>query len=292
MREATRLNKRSGIWTIYTTAWKALWSQWKVILLIYSLNLLIAFIAMGPLSKVVTDRLAKTVYHNSLAEGFDYTLVMDILNNYGLGVDVTLTLLLSMAIPAFLWIVFCSGGITKICMLYPYKTSLSSFWAGGAEYFFRYLRLGLYVLAILGGILFLLLLLMADHLNALEMVSEGPAKSRFFLCVGLLLVAGFILNIFKELAKAKIAVHDKSLIAQPNSEAFLKTFTMRSIALGLCHFLVLGLVFGLYYLLRKLCCGYLIPLVLVGQLFLIYRIAHRFVKQASFCFLCASDREH
>lgn len=280
---------RSGIWITYLLAWKVLIANWKVVLLIYSINLLIAFIAMGPLSKVVGDALSRTAYHDGFREGFDYTLVMDILNNYGLGVNVSFTLLLSMAVPAFLWIVFCSGGITKICRRYPDESSLANFWAGGAQYFFRFLRLGLYVLAILGGILFLLLLLLKDQLSALELVSEGPAINRFFLALVLLLLAGFILNIFKELAKAKIAVHNKFIIAEPNSAAFLKTFSLHSLLMGLCNLFVLGLVFGLYYLIRKLCGGYVIPTVLMGQLFLLYRIAHRFVKQGSFYFLGAQE---
>lgn len=277
-------------WQAYTNAWRSLFSNWKVLPLIYAGNLLIAFIAMGPLSNVVKKAIEKTTYHDGFSSGFDYTLLMDILNNYGVGVNVSMTLLVSMAIPVFLWAVFCSGGITGLIHKATPSSSFSDFWQGGAKYFFRYLRLGIYVLGILSALLFLLLtFFFSDGMHVFALESEAPARSKFFLCMIILGIICFIMGIFKELAKARIAHHNSAIISQPNSLAFLRTFRFTSIFLGLTNICVLLLLLGLYYLLRKLCGGYLVPAVIIGQLFLIYRIAHRYVKQASFYFLTAHD---
>lgn len=283
--EAHTTNRLSP-WQAYTRAWSSLASNWKVLPLIYAGNLLIAFIAMGPLSNVVKKAIEKTSYHDAFSQGFDYTLLMDILNNYGVGVNISLTLLVSMAIPVFLWTIFCAGGITGLIHDQPQSTSLSGFWLGGGKYFFRYLRLGLYVLGILLAVIFLLLaLFFSDDMHVFALDSEAPARSKFFLCLGLFGLIGFVVGIFKELAKAKIAHHESAIISLPNSMAFLTTLRLSSLMMGLLHFLVLLLVFGIYYLIRKLCGGYLIPAIIAGQLFLLYRIAHRYVKQASFFFL-------
>lgn len=274
-------------WSNYKRAWASLLANWKVLTVIYAVNLLIAFIGIGPLSNTVKKAIEKTAFHDSISQGFDYTLIMDILNNYELGINVSTTLLLSMGLPVVLWAIFCSGGITELVRLYPQQGLPGAFWQGGGKYFFRYLRLSLYVLTLIFGLLFILgSILLSDGLNPLAMVTEAPTVRMIFLLGITFAIALFFVGIFKELAKAKIAEDGKAIITLPNRAALFQTFKIKNILLGLLNLLVIGVALALYYFLRKLSGGSLIPAVLLGQLFLLFRIAHRFVKQASFYYGC------
>jgi len=152
--QETYRNTNQSALGFYRAGWKSLVSNWKVLLIMHGISFLMVFIAAGPLSNLIKTAVEKTSFHDDISGPFSYTLWRDILNNHGEAAQISFTLLLSFVVPYILWSAFCSGGIAQLIKLHPHKTSLSEFWKGGALYFFRYLRLGLYILLGIAALLF------------------------------------------------------------------------------------------------------------------------------------------
>ncbi len=270
---------------LYREGWNCLILNWRVLFLLHGLSFLMVFIALGPLSNLLKKVVEKTNYHEAIAGPFDYTLLMDIINNHGEALKLNLTLLLSFVIPFFLWLVFSSGGMMQLIKHYPRKVPLTEFWKGGAEYSFRFLRLGSYTLSALlilcaaGFVLF-----SAGGLSPFELESESILITKFWILLAAIGLGAFLISIFKEIAKAKIASNQDTLITKANLAAAAATFSTRAIGLGLVNLLVLIGCTLLYLLIKKLIGHWLIVAIIIGQVFLILRMALRFIMQASFYF--------
>jgi len=168
---------------------------------------------------------------------------------------------------------------------YPKRVKLAEFWSGGATYFLRFLRLALYVLLVLmivGSLCFILF--SAGGLNPLATLTEAVLIKKFWIATVLFTLAYFFISIFKELAKAKIVSSSDKLLHKSNLAAAIATLRTSSLSLGLINLLILVAVCLIYFLLKKLIGSAFLPSLIAGQLFLVFRMAARFVKQASFVY--------
>ena len=272
----------TGIGTIYLKGWQSLRKNWKVLILTYGMNLLLAFIAIGPLSNLLAFCIGHTTIGEQLSSTFDYTLITEIMRHEGNALNISLAAVSSFFLLYIPWTVFYQGGYMAMIRQQSRKALLRDFWRGGATYFFRFLRLSLYVLGVTFVIISILYKLLVRVINPLDLYSEGPLIKQFWISIIFFLVISFFISIFKELAKNLIAASDKPLISGTNILALRSTLKWRAIGLSLLNLLVLLMAVLLYCILRKLIGSYLIPAIIVGQLFLIFRLAYKYVRLASF----------
>ena len=266
----------------YLAGWRSLLRNWKVLSLTYGINLLLAFIAVGPLSNLLTKSIGRTTLGDKISSTFDYTLITDIIRHEGSAFEISLAVVGSFIMLYLPWAVFYQGGYMSIIRNDNTKVKLKEFWRGGAEYFFRYLRLTIYTLGSTLLVLYILSRLLINKVQPFNLDSEGPLMTQFWGSILVFLIIAFIIGIFKELAKNLIAASDKKMISTANLLAIKGTFRSRAIFLSLINLLVLLVAAALYFLLRKLIGSHLIPAIIVGQLFLIYRLAYKYIRLASY----------
>lgn len=274
------------IFNTYRLAWQCLLLNWRIVLLLYGVGLAFSFIAMGPISNLLESVFGGRLMLNDMISSFDYTSIVDMLNHHGTSVSISIKVIMSFLVIYLIWSVFYSGGIVELsCNRYA-RSSTLEFWRGGAQYFFRYLRLSIYIILFL-GILALLFgtYFTKDGLNPLQLESETFLIIRFKVLLFLLIVVLFFKSIFRDIAKVVIKHLDHHpFMFKANMISLTKTFSVSFIALSLVNLVFLGLGLLLYMLL-KLVLSSLVVAIIISQIFFIYRIAYRFVRLASFNYL-------
>jgi hypothetical protein len=272
-----------AIWNYYNAAWRCLLLNWRILILLYGFSVGFAFLAIGPFSNLIEYVFGDSLMLSSMTSQFDYTAIADMINHSGDGVQLSISTLLSFFLVYILWSAFYTGGIVELSMHKNTRSSTQVFWKGGAEYFFRYLRLSVYVIVILGVIFSLMFIYFSkDGLNPLHLESEDFLIFRFKFLVAIMAFVFFITSTFRDVAKVIIRdVKHLPIIAGTNVKALSQAFTWRFIALSLINLFFLGLGFLLYLLLKNMMSNTWMILVL-SQIFLIYRLAYRFVRLASF----------
>ncbi len=270
----------------YTLAWKSLSANWRVLLIAHGVNFLLVLLAVRPFNKLVSATVGNSYFHDRVAGPFSYTLLTDFINNHGEAIRASLSMIITMILPFLLWSVFCNGGYMRLSKDHSQSAPLTEFWKGGAMYFFRFLRLSIYlfiVLAMLGSVCFVIF--SAGGLNPMTLDSENGLIRKFYIASTLFGLLYFLVSIYKELAKAQISIHsEQRLIHKSLLKSVGRIFTFQSLLLGLLNLLVLVLVGLLYFGLKKLFGGVVIATIIVSQLFLVFRMATRYVKQASFAY--------
>ena len=273
----------SAIWDYYTAAWKCLILNWRILFLLYMFSLGLAFLAIGPFSNLMDYVYGDSLVLGDMTSRFDYSAIADMINHYEDGVQLSISTVFSFVVIYFLWSVFYTGGLIELSMHKNTRSSTIVFWKGGAEYFFRYLRLSVYMMVIVAIILSLIFIFFTkDGLNPLHLKSEDFLIFRFKVLVIVAVVVFFMTSIFRDIAK--VIIRDMShipFILSSNVKALAQTFTWRYVALSLFNLLFLGLGFLLYILLKTFMSSTWLVLIL-SQIFLIYRLAYRFVRLASF----------
>ena len=270
--------------------WQFVLSCWRIVLLCLGVNLFIAIIALGPLSNILSEALSETVLHDKLNSGFDYLIVSDIIRVYSSGISASLSMIVSLVIPFFLWSVFTSGGFMGVIIHNPTKNKVIEFWKGGAYYFFKYLRFILYCLLgllIFGAITFSIVTI--GGLSPFNLESEGPLITRFYLGIAFMIITYFFIDLFKELMKVHIAKSDTRWFHQETSTSARALLAKHNLIMALMHVFIFILISFVYHLLKKLIGHWLIPMIICTQLFLFLKITFRFSKLASFHFLNRVD---
>ncbi len=270
----------------YALAWKSLATHWRVLLIAHGVNFLLVLLTVRPFSKLVSATVGNTYFHDKVAGPFSYSLLTDFINNHGEAMGASLSMVITMVFPFLLWSVFCNGGYMLLSKKHIHSAPLSEFWRGGAMYFFRFLRLSIYVfliLAMLGSVCFALF--SSGGLNPMSMDSENGLIRKFYFANAGFGIIYFIVSLFKELAKAQISIHsDHRMILKSLLKSVSRIFSFQSLALGLLNLVVLIFIGLIYYALRKLFGGAAVATIIVSQLFLVFRMAVRYVKQASFLY--------
>lgn len=224
--------------------------------------------------------------------GFDYMLISDFIDNYGMGIDAILMQSSWSLFLLFIVTVFITGGLLGSIDLGKYKGG--EFFIGGATHFWKLFSLSVIFIVIYLATAFIIFLIFAEINNGLSpflMESETQLVSSFWLC---LMCFGILLAFFSiahNIAKIDIISSDNKFVFKSFSSAFklLKQHFGSFIGVFLVNSLFVILTAGAYFLLRKVipCEGGigLIVLIIVAQIFVISRIALNIVNLASFYFM-------
>lgn len=277
------MDNNNSPWANYRQGWKIFLANWKIVFVVYGMNLLLAFVAMGPLSSALGDAFEYSPLQEAFVSSFDYTLIMDFIHQYGNSVELSIEVMSSFVILYLLWSIFYTGGYMALIQNSNNKQTRQQFWSGGAHYFFRFMRLTFYTLALHGVALFILgLLFNMGGTSPLILDSEEILITKLKYLIALFMLILFLVGIFKDIAKIHISASHRRFISKANLTALTRTFKRSSVALGILNvfFLLLGGL--LYVLLKKIVGDHLLPSIIIAQLFLFYRIAYKFVRLASF----------
>lgn|GEM_PF-1462903 len=273
----------SHIFQSYKAAWHFLLKHKSIILVLYGFNLVFAILSIGPFKSYLETVFAKSDSINTLASRFDYNIIMDVVNEYGLGIGMTFSAFISYFIMYTLWSTFATAGFLGM-----YQKSLSEghskikeFWSSGITFFFKFLRLNIYVLIIYAAVIALLaVFFMKDGLDVFKMESEETLVSRFWILLGLFFIIGFFISIFRDVSRSKIIILNPMYIHKTNQIAFKSIFKPKYILLSLINLFFLGIICLVFCILKGSSLVWLA--FLISQLYLLFRLCYRVVRGCSF----------
>ena len=128
-----------SILNAYKSGLKIAWAQKKMLLFIYFINLIFAYLMTLPFSMIISGALKNTIMADKLLNAFDYTALSTIMNEFGAGFSFG-SVLFVYGIFYLLLNTFFAGGI--ISLFHEEENfSLKQFLSGSIEFFKRFLRL-------------------------------------------------------------------------------------------------------------------------------------------------------
>ncbi|NNE14457.1 MAG: hypothetical protein HKN51_05740 [Saprospiraceae bacterium] len=271
----------------YKKGWQFLWNHKSVLCVIYIINLLLAYLSVGPLKNYLESAFGSSTLAKKLADKFDYTIIMDVINNYGVGVGVSLSSLFTFIFIYVFWSSFTGAGVMGLVKKRKQNPDdnfkLVQFFIEGAIYFFRFLRVSIYLLFTYAVVLFLMFKFFSkDGLSVFEFESEVFLINRFWILIILFIIIAFFGSIFRDIARSFIVIEDQPNILKSNIKALKSIVIVESIALSLINLIPLVIISALYYLLRNVLNEPFIVAFIISQIFLLFRIIYRIVRCASF----------
>ena len=221
--------------------------NWKLLLVLFIMNVIIGYILSQPMRWFLSDALASSEMATLLNGNLDFTLWTELSRVHASGFNLLIKSVL-ISFPLYLiWTVFYTGGL--IGHIHHNSTNdLKLFWSSGAKYFFRFLRLAIYILLVIGlfaGVMFFISCIPTTSI--LEYVTEMTLIYKFRFILGILLVLLFLISIFKDITKFHIARNNRSIIIGEIWAGIKSSFRLRSILIGLV-FLILQMGLFLLYL--------------------------------------------
>ena len=164
---------------------------WKTALLVWFLQLMIAITLGMQVWHVLEASIGHSLELEKLLKDYDHTVFMDFLHVHGASVSPLIGQLRWVLAVFALCSVFINGGILYAVVKKEY--SLSAFWAGGAVFFFSFLKIALFFLLIFmiwSGLLWLPFL--SQIMNGLEILPSEKSLVQILLAVFLLWAMGGI----------------------------------------------------------------------------------------------------
>ncbi len=253
----------------------------------YVMNFLFALLIAYPFSRLLKSTVGKSLSVEHALSGFNYTLLNDFLQNYGLGLDAIRSQGLIVFLAFFLLLVFFNAGIVHVVQRYPGSYRFREFFSGGIEYFWRFFRLSLYFLL---AYLFLAFvgfkIITLGGVSPFELENELGLISRSKIVLIVLAIVFVLLRMIQDVIKIMITKSREPIIFKPifSGFSFFKRHFLSSLVLAVLH-LILSVVFiGAYILAQKSFGnggGIFFLVFFMGQLFALVRIALRIWRLSS-----------
>lgn len=118
----------------------------RVATIIYGITLLLGSILAFSFNSMMTNNFIKRSELYKLLSDFDFTVYSDFMNHHGDMIKPLAAIMIWSGFFYFFFTVFFSGGILKLFEGSSIKSKSQAFFAGSAKFFFRFLRLGIYIL--------------------------------------------------------------------------------------------------------------------------------------------------
>lgn len=148
--------------------------QWRIALIVYVFQLLIAMTLGMQLFQVLEGSIGSSLELDKLLKGYDHTVFQDLLNVHGDSILPILGQVRWVALAYLIFSIFINAGM--LYTVHQRSIAWKDFWKGGAQYFFKcvglaFLYLAVYgiLLAVVGAAVFMVLL------NVLDFSSEKVA---------------------------------------------------------------------------------------------------------------------
>ena len=116
--------------------------RWKLIAIVYCFQLLLALTLGLQVFQVIEASLGNSMSLGRMISKFDYTILQDLFNIHGASLSPLIGKLRWYILSYMIFSAFINAGIWKALINTKEKKDWTSFWAGGAKYFGRFLFLG------------------------------------------------------------------------------------------------------------------------------------------------------
>jgi hypothetical protein len=229
--------------------------------LIYTVILLMALIIVLPFHSAVSGQAGNSMALHSLLKQFNYTIYTDFMHSAGKIINPLLYTAVWMGIFYFLVTVFFSGGILSSLSKKDGKFSAANFLAVSGEYFFRFLRLGIYLLIIIFFIAIAIFLPLGKILSSNYDTTQSEASLFYISIAGAFVFAIFFLLILL------IGDYAKIILFNTDSRKVIRTIG-KSVKFVFRH------LFGTY-------CLYLLILLVLILSFIIYFVLENVIGMVS-----------
>lgn len=134
------------IFKAYSQGFKAAGKSKKTALVIYLITFLFALTLALPFRGMLKQTAGNSMAINSMIKGFDFTTYTDFLRSACHAIEPFVSAVIWSGIFYLVFTIFFAGGVLKILNNGSRKFSAVAFFEGCAEYFFRYLRLAIYLI--------------------------------------------------------------------------------------------------------------------------------------------------
>lgn len=276
----------------YIKGWKLTWQHRRMWLLFYGFNFLAALIATIPISGYLNNTLGESLASSKLLDGFNYTLITDILNQYGDGISILMDQTLLLILVFLIITIFLTGGMLHLFRQqekFDYKT----FWYGCQHYFWRLLRLTVYFLIIhivLLVLFYFLFLRFTNGFSPFKLESEVQVITVLQILIPIYLLLTIFILMVHDYAKIHIVEKDQSVLIAPFWQSFkivFKNFKNFSL-LYLINLLTALILWAVYWLLSKVNLSAWGLALIMGQAFVLARIWLNMLNLSS-ATLCYQD---
>lgn len=136
------------IFKAYSEGLKSAVQTIRMSVLIYSTIFVFAVILVMPFNSALSNQAGNTMALQGLLKHFNYTIYNDFMPSASKSINPLLQQAVWMGGLYFLFAVFFTGGVLRVLSIGERKFSIVNFLSGCGEYFFRFLRLGIYLLIV------------------------------------------------------------------------------------------------------------------------------------------------
>jgi hypothetical protein len=184
-----------------------------LVAIIFATTLLLVLIVAMAFNSVTKSNFSDRPQVYKLLGDFDFTIYSDLMNNYGALINPLTTAIMWMSVFYLFFTVFFSGGILQIANNKFERVSGKNFFGGCAKYFLRFLRLGIYVLAIRFLVVLVLVLLFMIFNSDLTQTSTEPKIFYTYLAWTIVHIVFFwLVSIIADYAKIILVKEDSKKV--------------------------------------------------------------------------------
>lgn len=240
-----------SILEIFKLSVKTARNNWKIAVIWFSVSLLMAIVSTLPINSFLNTTLGESLESIKLANGFDYTVVIDLLNNYGIASGSIMNIALITVLFFLLFNIFFQAGWMATRADNFMDESQDYFWNYGAKFFLRFL--GISVIFTIFQMLwvylvFQLFMNMTYDMNIFMMESEAVITNSLWILIPLLLIGNGLIKLGGDYARAYTVEHDPQYVTAAILPGFRSVFMRLLKTVGLYLIIVLiSIAAGAFY---------------------------------------------
>lgn len=284
----------------YFKGWATVFRYKQIGLILYLFNFVLALLAALPVSGFLGRSVGYSMSLGRSQADFDYTFWGELYQRFEQQINGILDQTILFLALFFLISVFLMGGILDYFKNNEERFQLRNFWNACSDFFWRILRLTIYFLLIQGLILalfFAIFTAMCDGLNPFAMESEEQLMDAAMLLFPIYIIVFTFVSMIQDYAKIHLVREQPNLLFKIFRETFsivLKNIGKFSFLYSL-NILTFLLVFALYWWISERFDGMTMRsvnlLFIIGQIFLLARIAIKLLNLSSATYLYEWTRE-
>ena len=267
------MSKDQNIGSIVASGWRIAISFWQIWILLLLVNLTFTKILLAPFNSFITSVSANRITPSTVSLTYIYDLIQS---------DEHLITQLLCTLPPILgiyviWTIFSTAGIVNC--VNSKDSRLSTFLFGGLNYFFRYLRLTIYMLLILGVLGFSsYTIFILGEINVFQIESEDFLITRaIWVTIGISLIYT-LLKLWNDWLKITIVRQDPRFFFRQAINVVKQILNIKTLGVFLVNILI---TLVMIVLLRTI--GQTVPnaAIIITQVIIIVRLWYKIANLSS-----------
>jgi hypothetical protein len=267
------MSNRNTTLSIITLGWKTALGSWQIWTLLLLVNFLFAKLISAPFVSLIDSASMNRVMPSRVSLTYIYDLIQNDQN-----FSSHLLSILPITIGAYLlWTIFSTGGI--INSIIHNDSKLSTFLSGGLKYFFRFLRLTIYMLFLLGLAGFISYkVVTAGEINIFQIDSEDFLIKRTIWVSICLAIVYTLLKLWNDWLKITITRQDPRFFFKQAINSITQILNIRILGVFLVNIVI---ALGLILLFRTIGRSIPISAILITQVIILIRLWYKIANLSS-----------